>query len=166
MLGLHTITPCLWFDDQAEAAARFYTAIFRHSKIVSISRYGEVGHEVHGKPAGTVMVVAFELEGQAFTALNGGPMFTFNEAISFQVYCETQADVDYYWEKLSAGGDATAQQCGWLKDQYGVSWQVVPHVLPEMLSDPDAAKSQRAMAAMLQMKKLDIAALTRAYEGR
>jgi predicted 3-demethylubiquinone-9 3-methyltransferase (glyoxalase superfamily) len=112
------------------------------------------------------MVVAFELDGQAFTALNGGPMFTFNEAISFQVTCETQADVDYYWEKLSAGGDATAQQCGWLKDQYGVSWQVVPRVLPEMLSDPDAAKSQRAMVAMLQMKKLDIDALTRAYEGR
>ena len=166
MLGLHTITPCLWFDDQAEAAAQFYTAIFRHSRIVNVARYGDAGHEIHGKPAGTVMVVAFELDGQAFTALNGGPMFTFNEAISFQVNCETQADVDYYWEKLSAGGDATAQQCGWLKDQYGVSWQVVPRVLPEMLSDPDAAKSQRAMVAMLQMKKLDIDALTRAYEGR
>jgi predicted 3-demethylubiquinone-9 3-methyltransferase (glyoxalase superfamily) len=166
MLGLHTITPCLWFDDQAEAAAQFYTAIFRHSRIVNVARYGDAGHEIHGKPAGTVMVVAFELDGQAFTALNGGPMFTFNEAISFQVTCETQADVDYYWEKLSAGGDATAQQCGWLKDQYGVSWQVVPRVLPEMLSDPDAAKSQRAMVAMLQMKKLDIDALTRAYEGR
>src|SRR5215831_3778430 len=115
MPGMHTITPCLWFDDQAEEAAKFYTAIFRNSKIVSISRYGEVGYEVNGKPAGTVMVVAFELDGQAFTALNGGPMFTFNEAISFQVYCETQAEVDYYWEKLSAGGDVTAQQCGWLK---------------------------------------------------
>jgi predicted 3-demethylubiquinone-9 3-methyltransferase (glyoxalase superfamily) len=166
MLGLRTITPCLWFDDQAEAAAQFYTAIFRHSRIVNVARYGDAGHEIHGKPAGTVMVVAFELDGQAFTALNGGPMFTFNEAISFQVTCETQADVDYYWEKLSAGADATAQQCGWLKDKYGVSWQVVPRVLPEMLSDPDAAKSQRAMVAMLQMKKLDIEALTRAYEGR
>ena len=166
MLGLHTITPCLWFDDQAEAAAQFYTAIFPRSRIVNVARYGDAGQEIHGKPAGTVMVVAFELDGQAFTALNGGPMFTFNEAISFQVTCETQADVDYYWEKLSAGGDATAQQCGWLKDQYGVSWQIVPRVLPEMLSDPDAAKSQRAMVAMLQMKKLDIDALTRAYEGR
>ena len=166
MPGLHTITPCLWFDDQAEAAAQFYTAIFRHSRIVNVARYGDAGQEIHGKPAGTVMVVAFELDGQAFTALNGGPMFTFNEAISFQVTCETQAEVDYYWEKLSAGGDATAQQCGWLKDQYGVSWQVVPRVLPEMLSDPDATKSQRAMVAMLQMKKLDIDALTRAYEGR
>jgi predicted 3-demethylubiquinone-9 3-methyltransferase (glyoxalase superfamily) len=163
---MQTITPCLWFDDQAEAAATFYTAIFRRSKIVHVARYGDVGREVHGKPAGTVMVVAFELEGQAFTALNGGPQFTFNEAISFQIPCETQADVDYYWEKLSAGGDATAQQCGWLKDRYGVSWQVVPRVLPEMLSDPDVAKSQRVMAAMLQMKKLDIATLTRAYEGR
>jgi len=166
MPGTHMITPCLWFDDQAEAAAKFYTSIVRNSKIVSISRYGEVGYEVHGKPAGTVMVVAFELDGQAFTALNGGPMFTFNEAISFQIYCDTQADVDYYWEKLSAGGDARAQQCGWLKDQYGVSWQVVPRVLPKMITDSDAAKSQRVMAAMLQMKKLDIAALTRAYEGR
>jgi predicted 3-demethylubiquinone-9 3-methyltransferase (glyoxalase superfamily) len=166
MPGMHTITPCLWFDGQAEEAAKFYTAIFRNSKIVCISRYGEVGYEVHGKPAGTVMVVAFELDGQAFTALNGGPMFTFNEAISFQVYCETQAEVDYYWEKLSAGGDVTVQQCGWLKDKYGVSWQVVPRVLPEMIRDPDAAKSQRAMAAMLQMKKIDIDALTRAYEGQ
>jgi predicted 3-demethylubiquinone-9 3-methyltransferase (glyoxalase superfamily) len=166
MPGVHAITPCLWFDDQAEAAAKFYTSIFRNSKIVSISRYGEAGYEVHGKPAGTVMVVAFELDGQAFTALNGGPMFTFNEAISFQVYCETQADVDYHWEKLSAGGDAGAQQCGWLKDQYGVSWQVVPRVLPKMITDPDAVKSQRVMAAMLQMKKIDIDALTRAYEGR
>jgi predicted 3-demethylubiquinone-9 3-methyltransferase (glyoxalase superfamily) len=166
MPGMHTITPCLWFDDQAEEAAKFYTAIFRNSKIVCISRYGEVGYEVHGKPAGTVMVVAFELDGQAFTALNGGPMFTFNDAISFQVYCETQAEVDYYWEQLSAGGDVTAQQCGWLKDKYGLSWQVVPHVLPEMIRDPDMAKSQRAMAAMLQMKKIDIDALTRAYEGQ
>ena len=166
MPGLHTITPCLWFDDQAEAAAQFYAAIFPHSRIVNVARYGDAGQEIHGKPAGTVMVVAFELDGQAFTALNGGPMFTFNEAISFQVTCETQADVDYYWEKLTAGGDGTAQQCGWLKDQYGVSWQVVPRMLPEMLSDPDAAKSQRAMVAMLQMKKLDIDALTRAYEGR
>ena len=166
MPGMQRITPCLWFDDQAEEAVAFYTTIFRHSRIVYVARYGEVGHEVHGKPAGSVMIVAFELDGQAFTALNGGPRFTFNEAISFQVHCETQAEVDYYWEKLSAAGDATAQQCGWLKDQYGVSWQVVPRVLPEMISDPDTAKSQRAMAALLQMKKIDIAALMRAYEGR
>jgi predicted 3-demethylubiquinone-9 3-methyltransferase (glyoxalase superfamily) len=166
MPGAHAITPCLWFDDQAEAAAKFYTSIFRNSRIVNVARYGEAGHEIHGKPAGTVMIVAFELDGQPFTALNGGPMFKFNEAISFQVTCETQAEADYYWEKLSAGGDEQAQQCGWLKDQYGVSWQIVPRVLPEMISDPDAAKSQRAMAAMLQMKKLDIDALTRAYEGR
>jgi predicted 3-demethylubiquinone-9 3-methyltransferase (glyoxalase superfamily) len=166
MPGIQKITPCLWFDDQAEEAVEFYTAIFRNSKIVKVARYGEAGHEVHGKPAGTVMIVAFELNGQAFTALNGGPMFKFNEAISFQVHCETQAEVDYYWEKLSAGGDDTAQQCGWLKDKYGVSWQVVPTVLPEMISDPDAAKSGRAMEAMLHMKKIDIDALERAYEGK
>jgi predicted 3-demethylubiquinone-9 3-methyltransferase (glyoxalase superfamily) len=156
------ITPCLWFDDQAEAAANFYTGIFRNSRVTSIARYGEAGREVHGKPAGSVMIVAFELDGQAFTALNGGPVFTFNEAISFQVRCETQADVDHYWEKLSEGGDERAQQCGWLKDRYGVSWQIVPSVLPEILGGPDSAKSQRAMAAMLRMKKIDIAELRRA----
>jgi predicted 3-demethylubiquinone-9 3-methyltransferase (glyoxalase superfamily) len=156
MPGMQKITPCLWFADQAEEAVELYTAIFRHSKIVKVARYGEAGHEVHGNSAGTVMVVAFELDGQAVTALNGGPMFTFNEAISLQVHCETQAEVDYDWEQLSAGGDATAQQCGWLKDNYGVSWQVVPTQLPEMLSDPDAATSGRAMEAMLHMKKIDI----------
>jgi predicted 3-demethylubiquinone-9 3-methyltransferase (glyoxalase superfamily) len=155
----------LWFDDQAEDAAAFYTAIFRNSRIVSLRHYGEVGQEVHDKPAGTVMTVAFELEGQAFTALNGGPVFSFNEAISFQIHCETQQEVDYYWDKLSEGGDAQAQQCGWLKDKYGVSWQVVPTVLIEMLMDPNAAKSQRAMEAMLQMKKIDIAQLKRAFAG-
>jgi predicted 3-demethylubiquinone-9 3-methyltransferase (glyoxalase superfamily) len=159
------ITPCLWFDDEAEAAVAFYTGIFRNSKVVSVSRYGEAGHEIHGKPAGTVLTVAFELEGQAFTALNGGPVFKFNEAVSFQVDCETQEEVDYYWEKLSEGGDPKAQQCGWLKDKYGVSWQVVPRVLVEMMSDPDSEKSGRAMEAMLQMKKIDIAALKRAYRG-
>jgi predicted 3-demethylubiquinone-9 3-methyltransferase (glyoxalase superfamily) len=159
------ITPCLWFDDEAEAAVTFYTGIFRNSKVVSVSRYGEAGHEIHGKPAGTVLTVAFELEGQAFTALNGGPVFKFNEAISFQVDCETQEEVDYYWEKLSEGGDPKAQQCGWLKDKYGASWQVVPRVLVEMMSDPDSEKSGRAMEAMLQMKKIDIAELKRAYGG-
>ena len=165
MQVIQKITPCLWFDDQAEEAVEFYTAIFRNSKIVNVSRYGEAGHEVHGKPAGTVMTVAFELDGQAFTALNGGPMFKFNEAISFQVNCETQEEVDFYWEKLSEGGDEKAQQCGWLKDKYGVSWQVVPIVLLEMINDPDSEKSQRAMEAMLQMKKIDIDRLKRAYAG-
>lgn len=165
MPNIQQITPCLWFDDRAEEAAEFYTAIFRNSKIVNISRYGEAGQEVHGKPAGSVLTVAFELDGQTFTALNGGPMFKFNEAISFQVNCETQAEVNYYWEKLSEGGDEKAQQCGWLKDKYGVSWQIVPRVLVEMLSDSDVEKSQRAMTAMLQMKKIDINELKRAYAG-
>lgn len=165
MQNLPRITPCLWFDDQAEAAAAFYTAIFPNSKIGKVSRYGEAGREIHGKQPGTAMVVAFELDGQAFTALNGGPMFTFNEAISLQIDCETQAEVDHYWDQLSAGGDARAQQCGWLKDKYGVSWQVIPRILPELLSSPDMAKSQRAMTAMLQMKKIDIIALQQAYAG-
>jgi predicted 3-demethylubiquinone-9 3-methyltransferase (glyoxalase superfamily) len=161
MQNMQRIAPCLWFDDQAEEAAAFYTAIFRNSRIVRISRYGEAGYEVHGKQAGTVMVVAFELDGQEFTALNGGPVFKFNEAISFQVSCETQEEVDYYWEKLTAGGDEKAQQCGWLKDKYGVSWQVVPTVLIELINDPDPEKSQRAMQAVLQMKKIDIETLKR-----
>ena len=165
MQVIQKIAPCLWFDDQAEEAARFYTGIFKNSKIVTVARYGKAGHEVHGRPAGTVMTVAFELEGQAFTALNGGPVFKFNEAISFQVNCETQEEVDYYWEKLSEGGDVKAQQCGWLKDRYGVSWQVVPRALVEMITDPDSEKSGRAMEAMLRMKKLDIAELKRAYGG-
>lgn len=165
MQSIQKITPCLWFDDQAEQAVEFYTAIFRNSKIVNITRYGEAGHEVHGKLAGTVMTVAFELDGQVFTALNGGPMFKFNEAISFQVNCETQEEVDYYWEKLSEGGDEKARQCGWLKDKYGASWQVVPSVLLEMINDPDSEKSQRVMEAMLQMKKIDIDELKRAYAG-
>ena len=159
------IAPCLWFDSEAEEAARFYTGIFSNSKIVNVSRYGEAGQEIHGKLPGTVMAVAFELNGQSFTALNGGPVFKFNEAVSFQVYCETQEEVDYYWDKLSRGGDERAQQCAWLKDQYGLSWQVVPRVLLEMLNDPDAGKSQRVMAAMLAMKKIDIAELRRAYAG-
>jgi predicted 3-demethylubiquinone-9 3-methyltransferase (glyoxalase superfamily) len=162
---INKITPCLWFDDQAEAAVAFYTGIFKNSKITTVSRYGEAGKEIHGKTPGTVMVVAFELEGQTFTALNGGPIFKFNEAISFQVNCETQEEVDYYWEQLSEGGDKKAQQCGWLKDKYGASWQVVPRDLSAMMSDPDAEKSGRAMKAMLQMKKLDIGELKRAYAG-
>lgn len=162
---IQRIAPCLWFDDQGEEAAKFYTAIFKNSKIVGIARYGEAGHEVHGRPAGTVMTVAFELDGQRFTALNGGPIFKFNEAISFQVNCDTQEEVDYYWERLSEGGDTKAQQCGWLKDKYGASWQVVPRVLIDMMSDPDTEKSGRAMKAMLEMKKIDLGELKRAYAG-
>jgi predicted 3-demethylubiquinone-9 3-methyltransferase (glyoxalase superfamily) len=158
---MQRITPCLWFDDQAEEAVGFYTAIFKNSRIGTIARYGEAGHEIHGKPAGSVMTVAFELDGQTFTALNGGPDFKFNEAISLQINCETQEEVDYYWEKLSEGGDEKAQQCGWLKDRYGVSWQVVPKALIEMLTAPDYEKSQKAMEAMLQMKKIDIEKLRR-----
>jgi predicted 3-demethylubiquinone-9 3-methyltransferase (glyoxalase superfamily) len=165
MPDMQKITPCLWFDGQAEEAAKFYISIFKNSKIVSMTRYGEAGYEVHGRPAGTVMAVAFELDGQAFTALNGGPVFTFNEAISFQVGCETQAEIDYYWEKLSEGGAEQAQQCGWLKDKYGVSWQVIPTVLIQMLQDADAEKSRRVMTAMLHMKKLDIDTLKHAYAG-
>jgi len=160
---MRTITPCLWFDHQAEEAAGFYTSIFRNSRIGRVSRYGKEGFEVHGKPEGTVLTVEFELDGQAFTALNGGPAFRFNEAISFQVNCETQAEVDYFWERLSQGGDEKAQQCGWLKDRYGVSWQIVPTILVRMLLDKEAGRSGRVMNAMLRMKKLDIEALERAY---
>jgi predicted 3-demethylubiquinone-9 3-methyltransferase (glyoxalase superfamily) len=165
MPSVQKITPCLWFDQQAEEAARFYTSIFKNSRIGNISHYGEAGREIHGMPAGTVLTVDFELEGQSFTALNGGPMFKFNEAISFQVHCETQQELDYYWDKLSEGGDKKAQQCGWLKDKYGASWQVVPAVLPKLLMDPDPKKSQRTMQALLQMKKLDIEKLKQAHAG-
>ena len=165
MPNTQKITPCLWFDNQAEEAVKFYTGIFPNSKILNISRYGEAGQEVHGKTAGSVMTIAFELDGQAFTALNGGPMFKFNEAISFHIDCETKEEVDYYWEKLSEGGDEKAQQCGWLKDKYGASWQVIPSVLPRMMSDPDTEKSARVMEAMLRMKKIDIDELTRAHIG-
>lgn len=165
MPSFQKITPCLWFDNQAEEAARFYTSIFTNSKITTISYYGETGQEIHGRPAGSVLAVAFELDGCSFSALNGGPVFTFNEAVSFVVNCETQEEVDYFWEKLAEGGDKNAQQCGWLKDKFGASWQIVPRILFEQLSDPDTSKSQRAMGAMLQMKKLDIDTLTRAFEG-
>ena len=165
MTAVQAIAPCLWFDTQAEEAARYYTGIFKNSRIGTITRYGEAGREVHGKPAGTVMTVAFELNGQPFTALNGGPHFKFNEAVSFQVMCRTQEEVDHYWSRLGEGGDPKAQQCGWLKDKYGLSWQVVPTGMVEMLNDPDREKSDRAMEAMLKMKKLDIAELKRAFEG-
>ncbi len=162
---MQKITPCLWFDNQAEEAAKFYTSIFENSKIGNISRYGKEGYEIHGREAGTVLTVDFEIEGQRFTALNGGPVFKFNEAISFVVHCKTQKEVDYYWEKLSEGGDERAQQCGWLKDKYGVSWQIVPDVLDEMLRDKDTGKSERVMKSLLQMKKLDIEELKLAYKG-
>ena len=163
MPPIQKITPCLWFDDQAEQSAKFYTEVFKNSRIKKISRYGKEGYEIHHRPEGSVMTVEFELDGQTFTALNGGPVFQFNEAISFQVDCATQEEVDYYWEKLSAGGDEKAQQCGWLKDKYGLSWQIVPRVLVEMLNDPYAKKSQCVMAAMLKMKKIEIETLKRAY---
>jgi predicted 3-demethylubiquinone-9 3-methyltransferase (glyoxalase superfamily) len=159
------IVPCLWFDHQAEDAAKFYVSVFKNSKIATVSRYSSVGQEIHGRPPGSVMVVAFELDGQTFTALNGGPEFKFNEAISLQVYCDTQQEIDYYWEKLSKGGDPRAQQCGWLKDRYGLSWQVVPKLLDELLADHESPKAQRAMTAMLSMKKIDIAELERAVAG-
>lgn len=165
MPNTQKITPCLWFDNQAEEAVKFYTGIFRNSRILNISRYGEAGREVHGRPAGSVMTIAFELDGQAFTALNGGPTFKFNEAISFQVDCETTEEVDYYWEKLSEGGDEKSQQCGWLKDKFGASWQIIPRVLLKMMSDPDREKSGRVMEAMLRMKKIDVDELARAYAG-
>jgi len=158
----HKIVPCLWFDDQAEEAAQFYIGIFPNSRIVNVNRYAQ---DVHGKPKGSVLTVAFELQGQSFTALNGGPIFKFNEALSLQVLCENQQEIDDYWEKLAAGGDERAKQCGWLKDRYGVSWQVVPTALIELISDPDPQKAQRVTEAMLQMKKLDIAQLQQAVVG-
>jgi predicted 3-demethylubiquinone-9 3-methyltransferase (glyoxalase superfamily) len=159
MQSLSKITPCLWFDTQAEEAANYYTGIFPNSRITAMSRYGEAGHEIHGMPAGTVLTVEFELDGQGFTALNGGPVFNFNEAVSFQVNCDTQEEIDYFWDRLGAGGDEAARQCGWLKDKFGLSWQVVPSMMAELMSGPG---SERVMTALLKMKKLDIAELRRA----
>ena len=154
------ITPCLWFDTEAEAAANHYVSIFKNSKIVKIGRYGKEGKEVHGKEAGSVMAVEFEIEGQKFVGLNGGPQFKFDEAISFQITCDTQAEIDYFWSRLTDGGKEV--HCGWLKDKFGLSWQVIPRMLPELLGHPNAEKAGRVMQAMLQMKKFDIAALQRA----
>jgi predicted 3-demethylubiquinone-9 3-methyltransferase (glyoxalase superfamily) len=156
---MQKITPFLWFDDQAEEAARFYTSLFDNSRILQVSHYGEAGP---GEP-GSVMVVEFELDGQRFNALNGGPRFTFTEAISFLITCETQEEVDQLWEKLTEGGEPGP--CGWLKDKYGLSWQVVPKALGELMSDPDTERSQRVMKAMLQMGKIEVETLQRAYEG-
>ena len=165
MPAVHRITPCLWFADQAEEAAQFYTAIFPNSRITRIARYSDAGSDVHGRRPGSVMVVGFELDGQSFTALNGGPVFTFNEAVSLQVHCATQEEIDHYWEALSAGGDPGAQRCGWLKDRYGLSWQVVPDAMDELFADATSDGARRVTTAMMAMKKLDVAALRRARDG-
>lgn len=157
------LTPCLWFDSQAEEAAKFYTEIFPNSKIGTVSRFTEAGRELHGKEPGIAMSVSFELNGQPFTGLNGGPMYKFTEAISFQIMCQSQEEVDHYWDRLSAGGQIL--QCGWLTDKFGVTWQVVPIALMEMISGPDPEKSKRMLDAMFPMQKLDIATLKRAYDG-
>jgi predicted 3-demethylubiquinone-9 3-methyltransferase (glyoxalase superfamily) len=160
---MQKITPFLWFDTEAEEAAKFYVSVFKDAKITNLSRYGEAGKEVHGQKPGSVMTVVFQLNGQDFMALNGGPIFKFNEAVSLLLPCDTQEEIDYYWEKLSA--DSEAEQCGWLKDKFGLSWQVAPKAIGELVGDPDSEKSQRAFVAMMQMKKLDIAALKKAYNG-
>jgi len=158
------ITPFLWFDNQAEEAVNFYVSIFKKSKITGLARYEEESAKASGRPQGSVMTVAFELNGQEFVALNGGPLFKFTEAISFVVNCVTQEEVDHFWERLSAGGQQV--QCGWLKDRFGVSWQVIPTVLVEMLQDKDPERSKRVMTAVLKMKKIEIDALRRAFAGR
>lgn len=163
MATFHQITPCLWFDDQAEQAAGQYTGIFPNSRILSVQRYSDVGREHHGREPGSVMTVTFELDGQPFTALNGGPLFTINEAISFQIRCQGQEEVDHFWYRLADGG--SEQPCGWLKDRFGVSWQVLPEEFGNMAGDPDPAKVQRVMAAMFQMRKLEIAVLRQAFDG-
>ncbi len=163
---MQKITPNLWFDKEAEEAAAFYTSIFKDSSVGKVSRYGKEGFEVHRQKEGTAMTVEFALEGQKFLALNGGPIFKFSEAVSFIVDCEDQEEIDYYWNKLKEGGDEAAQQCGWLKDKYGLSWQIVPKALGKLMSDPDAEKSGRVMNAMLKMKKLDVAELQAAYDGK
>ena len=166
MPTLNKIVPCLWYDKEAEEAARFYCSVFKNSEMGAITRYTKEGFEIHKKPEGSVMTVTFYLEGQEFTALNGGPIFKFNEAVSFEVRCKDQAEIDYYWEKLGAGGDPKAQQCGWLKDKYGLSWQVVSDDWVEMMVEATPAQRERLMKAMLPMKKFDMAALQRAYEGK
>lgn len=157
---MQKITPFLWFDTQAEEAVNYYVSIFKNSKILNVARYGDDAAKVSGRPKGSVMTVAFQLDGQPFVALNGGPVFSFTPAISFMVDCKTQEEVDHLWDKLSAGGEQ--QQCGWLRDKYGVTWQIVPSVLGELMGDPDPAKTQRVMQAMLQMTRLDIKALQHA----
>jgi predicted 3-demethylubiquinone-9 3-methyltransferase (glyoxalase superfamily) len=162
-LAKQKIMPCLWFDTQAEEAAKFYCSVFKNSKIITVSRYPEAGQEIHKKPAGSVMVVAFELEGIPFTALNGGPQFKFDEAISFQIMCDSQDEIDHHWYALAKDGQEGP--CGWLKDKFGLSWQVVPSAIPKMMSDADSKKSARVMNAFMTMKKLDLAALRRAFDS-
>ena len=162
MAIVQKITPNLWFDGVAETAANYYTSIFKNSKITNVSRYDKEGFEIHHQPEGTAMVVTFELEGQQFLGSNGGPQFTFSEAISFVVSCEDQEEIDYLWYRLNDGGDPTAQQCGWLKDKFGLSWQIIPSILPELMTSPDKGKASRTMNAMLQMKKIDIEVLRKA----
>jgi predicted 3-demethylubiquinone-9 3-methyltransferase (glyoxalase superfamily) len=163
-MQLQTITPCLWFATEAKEAADYYCSIFPDSRIAAVSHYGEAGYEVHHMRAGTVLAVEFTLAGQSFTALNAGPKFKFNEAISFQVMCETQQEIDYFWDALRCEEFANAEQCGWLKDKFGLSWQVIPKRALEMWADPDSAKTDRLMIAMLPMKKLDLAGLEKAYQ--
>ncbi len=160
------MAPCLWFDGRAEEAAHYYCGIFKNSKITGVSKYGEAGFEIHKHKAGTVLTVEFELDGVPFTALNGEPNFKFTEAISFQVYCKDQHEIDSLWNQLIAGGDPKAQQCGWLKDKYGVSWQIVPEQMNSFFTDHTSPQYQRVMNAMMKMKKLDIAELQRAYDGK
>jgi len=162
--AVQKLTPFLWFDHQAEEAARFYTSVFKKSKILNVARYSEAGANASGRPKGSVMTVVFEIEGQRFIALNGGPYFKFNEAVSFVVNCNTQAEVDKFWKKLSAGGQEG--QCGWLKDKYGLSWQIVPDNLDKLLKDSDPAKTERVMTAVMQMTKLDLKKMQQAYDGR
>lgn len=164
-LKLKKMTTCLWFDMNAEEAANFYTSIFKNSKTGRKMYHGKEGQEIHKMPEGTLMTVEFELENQQFIGLNGGPLFKFTEAVSFMINCETQDEIDYYWERLGEGGDPNAQQCGWLKDKFGVSWQVAPTILDDMIADPDKEKAGKAMNAMLQMKKLDIAKLKEAFNS-
>jgi predicted 3-demethylubiquinone-9 3-methyltransferase (glyoxalase superfamily) len=164
-LKLQKMTTCLWFDKNAEEAANFYTSIFKNSKIGRTIRYGKEGQEIHKMPEGSLMTIEFELENQQFIGLNGGPVFKFSEAVSFMINCETQEEIDYYWERLGEGGDPNAQQCGWLKDKFGVSWQVAPTILDDMIAGEDKVKAGKAMNAMLQMKKLDIAKLEEAYNS-
>jgi predicted 3-demethylubiquinone-9 3-methyltransferase (glyoxalase superfamily) len=166
MAIVQKITSNLWFAYEAEEAVNFYISVFRNGRIVRAAHYGKAGREIHKMPEGTIMTIEFELEGQCFVALNGGPVFKFNEAVSFIINCENQEEVDYYWQKLSEGGDKNAQQCGWLKDKYGLSWQVVPAILPDMFVDGEHERTERVMSAMLQMKKIDIAELQKAYEGK
>jgi predicted 3-demethylubiquinone-9 3-methyltransferase (glyoxalase superfamily) len=162
---MQKITPFLWFDNQAEEAAKFYTSVFKNSKVGKTLRYDEAAAKASGQPMGSVLTIEFEIEGQKFTALNGGPQFKFNESVSFVVYCETQDEVDYFWQKLTAGGGQESA-CGWLRDKFGLSWQVTPTVLIEMLHDKDPKKSERVMNAMMQMQKIDIKALNEAYAGK